>query len=1463
MDHAIKEDFRQGKVVSRNNLLAIPELMPADAAKHPQFGQMFNLNIRPPPGIYVPHVIRSQDFNFVKTMVAFCLRIIRLLRARRPNGFGTALLYTVTLLWPIIVKSAPAGGPDSFNGSSFHNLVMEKNAGGRLEAFHVNGSGELMHRCERKFLRGWTSWSSLGGQFLPGVAVASQNGRLEVFVVSRSDGEIRQSSQQQPDSEDWTDWTVLAGERVQAPVAVGLNCRDRLELFATAAGGNSIKHIWQADTPAGWSAWEDMGGAVQPGFIVITNDDRDLELFGVDTHSQELVYRAQTFHGGKSGWSAWASLGGAVAPDLVARQNARGGLEIFARNPANCTINHIFQPAPANPARWSSWQNLSGPVMPGLAVGRNAGGQLEIFAVSQVNRHIQRCAQDPAGIPTSWTPWVDMQETTRSAPAVEPDRLGRLELLAFDETNENILNYTRQIKGNLGWEDWWSIDQPATPLLVRTWQSDEGLPDNRVQAITQTPDGYLWVGTGKGVARFDGVQFTTVDIKKAFGMKSAFVTALCSDRSGAFWIGSDGGGLARLGADGLSLFTKTNGLTGDRVMVICESRDGSIWIGATTGVSHYQNGKFTSYTAKDGLVSNFIRDIHEDSAGNIWIATAGGLNCLNGKGIKCFGATNGLPAFSLRKIFEDDKGRLWIGSDNGMILWHDHRFYTDNTRFGLANEIVSCFCEDEGGNLLAGTYNGLNQFREGCFINEFNSDGLPFGRINTLFRDRSGILWAGTQEGLCRLVPKRFNSLTTKQGLTHNNVMSVLEDHSGNMWLGTWGGGLDEMRDGQIITCTAATNGLFNDLCLAICEDQDGSLWIGEDFNGGLAHLKNGHLVCYNGKDGLLYAAIRVIHEDRSGNLWIGTSLGLSCLKQGKFINYTVKDGLTGDVIRAMCEDQTGRLWIGTDSGLCCWWQGHFERFTTKSGLSDNLIRALYEDAAQNLWIGTGTGGLNRYKNGHFTAYTTREGLFSDEIFAILEDDYGCLWMSCSQGIFRVEKQNLDELDCGKRKRIASIAYGKADGMVSTTCSGVAQPAGWKSRDGRLWFATSKGLISFNPGEIKINKTPPPVYVEQVNADRTRFGSASPLSWNVAQTRVIDPLAYLSTSTPIQIPSGHGRLEFHYTALELQTPEKIRFRYRLEGVDSQWIDAQTRRAAYYENLSPGTYIFQVMADDNDGYWHQAGTSLAIVLLPYFWQTWWFETLLALAIMAGWISAVRYLTGKKLTRKLKQLEQQNAVERERSRIARDMHDDLGARLSEIVLNGRCAAKTNLSPEETRRFAGKMTETARELVDSLDAIVWAVNPKNDSLDKFADYISEYVQSYLETAALRCSLDIPAAVLNYPLSSEARHNLYLVTKEALHNIVKHAQASHVRFHLRVADSTLFASIEDDGRGFIQETGVHWGNGLESMASRIQSLGGSLDLLAHPGAGTRVHFQIPLAGNARFSLKNSPSPHNKTHDN
>ena len=744
-------------------------------------------------------------------------------------------------------------------------------------------------------------------------------------------------------------------------------------------------------------------------------------------------------------------------------------------------------------------------------------------------------------------------------------------------------------------------DRALTQLGIDVWHLRQGLPQGTVTAITQTRDGYLWLGTEEGLARFDGVRFSIFDRRNTPALRQHNVVALRETRDGSLWIGTLGGGLKRRQGTQFTSFTTENGFPENIVSALAEDSTGALWAGTfSRGVVRLRGNRFTRLTTKNGLPSDEIRALHQDAAGGIWIGSRGG----------------------------------------GVSLWRDGRLMHWSTRNGLSNDQVTAICDDGEGGVWVATRDGLNRITGGRVLSFFEKDGLSNDAVIALHRDLQGTLWIGTVGGgLARFRDGRFDALRKPQGLANDTVRALAEDREGNLWVGT-SGGLHRLRSGAFATF-GKPEGLSEDDVRPVFEDREGNLWIGT-LGGGLNRRSAGRWTAYTKNEGLASDRVWALHQDRAGALWVGTREGLSRLADGRWTTFTVRDGLANDLVLSIGEDREGSLWIGTAGGLTRRHDGKLQTFTTKDGLSNDricviatdaygtvwlgtmggglsrirggrieavggpvaasFISAIHPDANGTLWVGTSGDGLHRLRNGRWTAYTTSEGLFDNVAYSILDDGAGNLWMSSNRGVYRTAKSDLDRFAEGKARFVRSMAFDTADGMKESECNGGFQPAGWRTRDGRLWFATVRGATVVDPARLAPPAAAPPAFVEQVLADHE--------------------LAPLQSG--VRFPPGKGRFEFHYTALSFAAPERLRFKFRLEGFDPDWVEAGTRRVAYYTNIPAGTYTFRVAAANRDGPWNEQGDGFRFELRRFFYRSYWFLSLVGVVLLlaAAWMHRAR-------------------------------------------------------------------------------------------------------------------------------------------------------------------------------------------------------------------------------------------------
>lgn len=969
---------------------------------------------------------------------------------------------------------------------------------------------------------------------------------------------------------------------------------------------------------------------------------------------------------------------------------------------------------------------------------------------------------------------------------------------------------------------------------------EDGLPHTIVQAVAQTRDGYLWVGTREGLARFDGVRFTPLKFPGEVIQPS--ITCLCQGADGSVWAGTLNSGLFRWQRGKLSHYGRAEGLRNDFVTSLQADREGAIWISSSQGVARWEAGKF-NYVEELGL-GVWSLFLAED--GSLWLATNHGVKCLKHGEVTSYTAAEGLLANALKSVYRSRNGVLWLGAVSGLTRMQAETF----TRYPKGtgpSAIVNAVFEDRGSNVWVGTYAGLSRLVDGEFI---DATGGTSYKIYSIIQDREGSVWVGSEEGLMRFNPKRFTTYTRQQGLTHDKIASVCEGRDGSIWIGTWGGGVNQLKDGKVFAYTK-TNGLASDYVYSLQEGRDGSLWIGLDLFDGLDRLKDGHVRHYGKEQGLAADAVTVIHEDRRGTLWLGTRSGLFRMQADKFVRCDIKDGSTHQRINALCDSRQGGLWIGTAGGLTQWSEGKGAGVTFDGTLFTHPVLSLYEDASGALWIGTHGNGLSRFKEGKLDAFSTKEGLPSDVIYAILEDDQKNLWLSSSKGIFEVAKSQLEQVASGKIASVKSVNYDRTDGILSSSQSTeVTQPAAWKAADGRLWFRTMQGILVTDPKRITKNELPPPVVIESVVANKKRIEDANARPQADPGGGREPASVPLPPSAQLRIPPGPGELEISYTALSLRASEKNRFKYKLQDVDADWVEAGTRRVAYYNHIAPGSYVFRVAACNNDGVWNEDGAEVALVLQPHFWQTGWFLSLCALVAAGGIGGTARYVTQRRMHRKLERLEQQHALDQERARIARDMHDDLGSSLANIVLMGEQLERDGKSLEAVKAQGHRMTGKVKQAIRVMDQIVWAVNPQNDSLSDLVSYLSDYAQSLPQPTSCPCRLEVADGLPAIPLTAHMRHDLFLAVKEALHNAAKHSRATEIWLRIQCIAGDLCVMVEDNGRGFepdVAEAGG--GHGLRNMRSRLAAIGGRVEIASQRGKGTVVRFTVGLAPDGKTS--------------
>ncbi|HET9836898.1 MAG TPA: two-component regulator propeller domain-containing protein [Candidatus Angelobacter sp.] len=1028
----------------------------------------------------------------------------------------------------------------------------------------------------------------------------------------------------------------------------------------------------------------------------------------------------------------------------------------------------------------------------------------------------------------------------------------------------------------------WCLDphKPISQYIHTVWRSEDGLPQNSIQALLQARDGYLWIGTQEGLVRFNGLEFKVFNKANTDAIRHNDIRILYQDHEGTLWVGTFGGGLVRYRGGQFSTYTTKQGLSNNSITAIFEDHQGNLWVGTTEGLNRLTSGQFANFTRQNGLSDNSIQTIGEDAQGhllvatrtgfdifqngvfvpalptsmrgkalvtaflldqdkNLWIGTENrGLSRANpGKKMIQYGAAEGLPNAPIHAIFEDNQRTIWVGTEGGgMCRLVAQRFECYSTQNGLSGSYVEAITQDREGDLWVGTETGgLNRFKETPLSNYGPEIGLQ-GSPRALFEDREGALWIGTNTGLWRFKDGKTTPYLTRNGPANNYVYSMFVDREGNVWVGTDEGGLNKFT-GHAIKTYRKSDGLADDFIPAVFQDRDGDLWIGT-FSGGVSRLHN-----------------------------------------GKFTNYTTREGLGNNRVWAIQQDHAGNLWFGTDAGLSLFRNGAFTNFDFHENAQETLgmggVMVIHEDSDRVLWIGTYGAGLKRFKDGKLAGISVKQGLFDDTIWSILEDDSGNFWMSSNRGIFKVKKSDLINVVEGRLAELQSKAYGVADGMISAECNGGSQYSGWKTKDGKLLFACLKSVVVVDPNHLPQNPLPPPVVIEAVKINQME-----------------------NMAVGARVPAGSGEVEFRFSALSYFAPEKVAFQCKLEGYDDDWKAAPTPGFIRYTNLDPGNYTFRVKAANNDGVWNDEGASFSFYLEPHFYQTRWFYFLCALVLVLSpvgiYLLRVRQIrkTEQELTVLVGRRTRELQAAKEVAEAATRAKSDFLANMSHEIrtpLNGVTGMLDLMAQSEMSTDQKQLLEVARDSANTLMVVI------NDILDfskieagKLAFEVREFdllatVAEAARTMALRAhqkGLELVYQVdprIPQVLLGDANR-----LKQVLHNLVGNAvkftdrgevvlrvtleriQGDQAELRFAVSDTGIGIPADKQelifdafSQGDASTTRKFGGTGLGlAIASRIVKLmGGAMSVVSQAGNGSTFYFtvmmQVPTqSGSARLQV-------------
>jgi signal transduction histidine kinase/ligand-binding sensor domain-containing protein len=1045
---------------------------------------------------------------------------------------------------------------------------------------------------------------------------------------------------------------------------------------------------------------------------------------------------------------------------------------------------------------------------------------------------------------------------------------------------------------------------PPASFHVRQWTSEDGLPANRVTALAQTRDGYLWVGTWFGLARFDGVRFVVFNGANTPELPVEAISALAVDRAdGALWIGTPKG-LARL-KDG-DFAREAAGHPAGRwsISELKAAVTGGVWVRDHDKVARWPSvsGRWAKLRFKSGERARAMWEAEEET---LELMTHRRVFRIHRDG--SFEEREPPTGLSTNESWtgawpKDQAGRFWLATPRELQrrangAWESVR------RLPERSFPADLFLEDRSGAMWV-----AHSGDELCCYTEEGREALRLGNrgaeksIDCLLEDREGHLWAGTPQGLFQIRPRLLRAYSEEDGLPHRECWSVSEAPDGAVWVGTRLG-LARIHEGQV------TDALWDERhrprAPSILVDQEGWLWSGRKHNGVLRWRpgrETNWFLHRPGADAISGVDLGALYLDRNDRVWAGTSQGAVWFDRGRLAAGFGEHGLPTNGIRSIYQTRDGAMWFGTwKAGIVRWKEGprgfglrqssaaldstspaarqtesarglaqsktlardsspqveHAEqppdatRHTTADGLADDRVFAFHEDTDGALWIGT-HNGLSRLKDGRFFTFRAEHGLLDNLINWLEEDDLGRFWFSGNRGIFRINRAELNDVADGRQPRVDAVVYGVADGMLNAETNGELAPAGCKTRDGRIWFPTMDGAVVIDPRLTQTVEVAPVAVIEQVKAEgRVAWGdgaeSEQVRKWESEHQRAADfiPLSHSPTFSPaLRLPPGRARdLQIRYTANAFLDPRRTRFQYRLVNHDADWREETLDRLAVYTNLRPGDYRFELRAANAHGVWSEAPATLAFSLAPHFWQTWPFIMLCGFTVfgLAGGFTAYRLRWQHRLlTARHEQL-----LSEERARIARDLHDDLGTALTGVALEIDVARR-----QSQEGMAGRLGESAsrvRTLAERMREVVWAVNPRCDTVSSLASFLEQQAGTLLHGSGVRGRFEFPEDIPTLPLDSETRHQLALAVREALTNVLRHARASEVVLGLDLSARELIVSVRDDGRGFeAGRAGAEPGHGLHNLRTRLERVGGTVAVVSKAGRGTRVEFRVTLNGDS-----------------
>ena len=961
-------------------------------------------------------------------------------------------------------------------------------------------------------------------------------------------------------------------------------------------------------------------------------------------------------------------------------------------------------------------------------------------------------------------------------------------------------------------------------FLLRNWDTEDGLPSSTASHMARDREGYLWLATWRGLARFDGNHWEVFNRRTTPALKNDTLGNIWTDRSGRLLISASSGGLIR-----------------------------------------FETNVFTQVLPPAATGNAEVRNLAEDGSGALWLATKAGLLCLREKKLTRYTTTNGLPADSVSTVFLDRAQQVWAVAAQKLLTLRNDTWQTVPVPPGMS--VIGAAPGRAGGVWIVAwnrTQECLFQWSESAPGKVSEIIPWPSGALASDFtyvaEDRSGrVFCANPHAVLVRHPDGRWHPLLPNPALGTINITSLYLDQDDTVWIGSVRNGLFQARPrlAQTLPLPAGVPSQLEVLAVAVA--RDGSVWGGTDL-GGICRWSNGVTKWYGKNSGLGSLTVNALLEDRQTNLWAGTAGGLCRWDGSRFQPVPGAAPMQGD-IHALLEDSHGDLWVGSESGLVRRHNGTAE-VCSPLGLH---ISGLAEDPAGRIWAGTIGGkllvkapgmpafrqifftspvpvhicGIHAAPDGAIWILTYGQGLFcwrngqvqrwawslgglpSDHLFAAVEDRDGNLWMSCERGIFGIMRETLRQLAEGTNGPLISWRLQTGDGLAQKVGSGQGQPAATRSADGRLWFPNGVAVAVFNPAEVTTRYVPPTPVIENILVN----GQGLTNGWH-----------------RFQIPSGTRTVTFRYTAPDPISAERQKYRTRLDGLDDDWVEAGDNREVSYNRLRPGDYAFHAMVTYPDGSRAASPDAISFKVIPRLYERLSVRVAAAILILCATTAAAWRWERARYAHRLARMQFQQEMERERARIARDIHDELGSGLTEIILLSGLLPQDQPGTQENHKIAQEINQRAQILTQEMDEVVWAVNARNDTIEGLLNYLNDFAQRHLNLAGMDCHLDIPPDISNHPISAEVRHNLFLAAKEAINNVTRHSRATEATIRAAFLPPRFTLTIEDNGRGMEAANARPHGNGLRNMQQRMAEIGGECLIEPLPAGGSRIRFTLQL---------------------